>query len=209
MKYLLVILFLILCSCSINKEELLSSGVKINSDKGYGSGSIIYSDESATFILTAYHVIEGTSCISVDLYEYVDGHRFYTGTAEASIFKTDIENDLALLLIHDGIIHHTLDVAEHYEIKLSDTIYIISCPVEVDPIITTGYITDTYLVLDNKYFILNTANITYGSSGGALLNEDGNIIGVVEGGFQSHNLPLSYLGFSIPLERILTFLYGN
>ena len=78
-----------------------------------------------------------------------------------------------------------LKTASTADLRRGDTVYTISNPLGLGMAISSGVISDPLRVLDNYKLpcIMNTADISMGSSGGALLNVYGQVVGVTTGAY--------------------------
>jgi len=131
------------------------------------SGTLIkYKDEF--YILTCRHIITSASDFVIARDTVTNG-RYYL-----VLEKEDKKFDLALFRIY---IHSNdyVTIASKYP-KVGDKVYIIGNPDYLTDILTTGII-----VKKTKDSYLTSAPIYYGNSGGAVLNNKGELIGVIRG----------------------------
>jgi len=156
-----------------------------------GSG-VIVSREG--YILTNEHVVEGVTDIQVTL---ADG-RLMTGR----IVGSDPETDLAVVRVATtGLTPITFGSSD--QAKVGDVVLAIGDPFSVGQTVTMGIISATgrEIVPSSPYgtFIQTDAAINPGNSGGALVDTNGNLIGVNtlifsrSGGYQG-------IGFAIPVS---------
>lgn len=142
------------------------SVVQITTDTGLGSG-VIY-DESG-LILTAAHVIEGSTRVSVRL---ADG-RFVDGTVLGSHQDTDIAvisveaNGLQAATLWDGD-----------ELQVGQLAVALGSPFGFDQTVTSGIVSATNRIVRNATMVQTDAAINPGNSGGPLVNGDGHVIGI-------------------------------
>jgi S1-C subfamily serine protease len=148
----------------------------------YSSGFFISSDGLA---VTNYHAIDGetraTACLSTG--ERYDVER---------VIGYNPKMDLAVLRISTvsqagkaASAFAYLDIAESDDLRAGDTVYTIGNPLSLGLAVSSGIISDPIRAVEGYQLplILNTADISQGSSGGALLNEYGQVIGVTTGAF--------------------------
>jgi serine protease DegS len=135
-----------------------------------GSGVIV---NEQGYILTNHHVIRGADAIQVWLR---DGR-----TAPAKVVGVDPEADLAVLKIDLGKLPAiTLASTEH--IRIGDVVLAIGNPFGVGQTVTMGIVSATgrnrlgINLFEN--FIQTDAAINPGNSGGALVDAEGNLIGI-------------------------------
>lgn len=137
---------------------------------GLGSGVIVSSDG---VILTSAHVIRQVDNIFVSLF---DGR-----VAEAEVIGTDPGTDLAVLKIDlDGLPAATFDTQKRY--RPGDVVLAIGNAFGLNHTVTSGIISATGRADLNialfEDFIQTDAAINSGNSGGALINVDGEVIGI-------------------------------
>ncbi len=164
-----------------------------------GSGVIV--DEDG-YILTNYHVIEQASVIRVAL---ADGESY-----DAVLLAGDPLNDLALLKISADRPLPVIDFAQDDDLLLGETVIALGNPFGFSQTVTVGVLSGINREAryrDNVVYrdILQTdAAVNYGSSGGPLVNLDGELIGLnVQILQQAQNI-----GFAIPVKRVRALLGG-
>jgi serine protease DegQ len=156
-----------------------------------GSG-VIVSREG--YILTNDHVVEGVSDIKVTLF---DGR-----TVPGKIVGTDPDTDLAVVRVNAaGLTPITFGLSD--QAKVGDIVLAIGDPFSVGQTVTMGIISAVGRELGPSSpfsnFIQTDAAINPGNSGGALVDTNGNLIGVNtlifsrSGGYQG-------IGFAIPVS---------
>jgi len=156
-----------------------------------GSGIIIRDNG---YILTNYHVIANGD-------EYFV--RLNDGRSEvAELIGSDPETDLAVLKIKLENLP-TLTIADVTKLRVGDIVLAIGYPFAIGQSVTQGIISATgrTSVSQNTYenFIQTDAAINPGNSGGALINTEGEIVGVNSNIYSSTG---NYQGisFSIPID---------
>jgi serine protease DegQ len=160
-----------------------------------GSGVII---STQGFILTNYHVIEDANEIDVSL---PDGRK-----AIAKVVGSDPETDLAVIKI--DLPDLPAITFGHSELSsVGDVVLAIGNPFGVGQTVTMGIIsalgrTDVGL---NTYenFIQTDAAVNFGNSGGALVDIQGNLLGI-NSAIYSRNGGSLGIGFAIPVTTIKT-----
>ncbi|MGS0680426.1 DegQ family serine endoprotease [Shewanella sp. 125m-7] len=139
--------------------------------KGLGSGVII--DAKEGYIVTNNHVIEGADEILIGLH---DGRE-----VEAKLIGTDAESDIALLQIKAKNLT-ALKRADSDELQVGDFAVAIGNPFGLGQTVTSGIVSAMgrsglgIEMLEN--FIQTDAAINSGNSGGALVNLNGDLIGI-------------------------------
>ena len=158
---------------------------------GLGSGVIVSSDG---YILTNNHVVEGADEIEVILN---DSRR-----AIAKVIGTDPESDLAVLKI-------TLDklpvivLGNSDQALVGDTVLAIGNPFGVGQTVTSGIVSAlgrSHLGINTfENFIQTDAAINPGNSGGALVDVNGNLLGINTAIYSRSGGSLG-IGFAIPVS---------
>ncbi len=163
--------------------------LEVTTPQGKGSGSGFYIDSTGT-IVTNYHVIDGATDILV-----VDDDG--TEHSEEVVVKGyDEALDIAIIKI-DFKSTHYVKLGDSNNAKVGDDVYAIGSPLGLKNTISEGIIG---AFRDN--FIQISASISPGSSGGALFNDAGEVIGIT-----SAKVVLTEaegLGFAIPINELNT-----
>lgn len=139
--------------------------------RGVGSGVIISPDG---YIVTNNHVIKGAKEIEVTL----NNNENYT----AKIVGKAPKNDIALLKIDENDLHY-LTFGDSNNVKVGEWVLAIGNPFNLTSTVTAGIVSAKARNLNpdnNMYqsFIQTDAAVNPGNSGGALINEDGQLIGI-------------------------------
>lgn len=164
---------------------------KRKAETGSGSGVII---KKSGYILTNFHVIAQRDEIRVRLN---DGR-----TATAELIGTDPDTDIAVLKIELQNLP-ALSIADVSKLRVGDIVLAIGDPFAIGQTVTQGIVSATgrTRVSQNTYenFIQTDAAINPGNSGGALINVDGEIVGINSNIYSSTG---NYQGisFSIPID---------
>jgi serine protease Do len=163
-----------------------------NRQRGLGSGVIV----SADVVLTNNHVVEGADVIRVST---PDGREF---TAE--LVGADERSDLAVLKLQGNVLGLTpIPFGQSERLRLGDIVLAIGNPFGVGQTVTMGIVSAKGRadvgIADYEDFIQTDAAINPGNSGGALVDMEGNLVGINtailsrSGGYQG-------IGFAIPTE---------
>ncbi len=160
-------------------------------DNSLGSGVIV--NENG-LILTNHHVIEAADEIEVAL---EDGR-----TVRAHIVGADPDTDLAVLKI-DVKNLPAITFADPKKNKVGDVVLAIGNPFGVGQTVTQGIISAlgrNHLGISTfESFIQTDASINPGNSGGALIDADGNLVGI-NSAIYSRNGGSMGIGFAIPVS---------
>lgn len=139
--------------------------------RGLGSGVIVTGDG---YILTNHHVIDGAQQIEVDL----QGPR----TVSAKLVGSDPPSDLAVLKIDEGGLS-PLPLTDSDKVQVGDIVLAIGNPLGIGQTVTLGIISakGRRTGLSNgsfEDFLQTDAPINRGNSGGALVDSNGELVGI-------------------------------
>ena len=165
-----------------------------------GSGFIISEDG---YVLTNHHVIEGSSGITVSMY---DGT-----TYDATLIGSDESNDIAVLKIEaEGLVPVVLGSSD--DLNVGDTVVAIGNPLgELTFSLTVGAVSakDREVTLSSSVtmdLIQTDCAINSGNSGGALFNLYGEVIGITNAKYSSNasgEASIDNIGFAIPVNDVM------
>jgi len=162
-----------------------------------GSG-VIVSPEG--YILTNQHVVDGADQIEVAL---ADGR-----TATAKVIGSDPETDLAVLKINVTNLP-TITLGRSDQARVGDVVLAIGNPFGVGQTVTMGIISAlgrNHLGINTfENFIQTDAPINPGNSGGALVDVNGNLLGINTAIYSRSGGSLG-IGFAIPVSTARTVL---
>ena len=158
-----------------------------NEKIGSGSGFFITADGH---FVTCYHVIDGASSAKIQ----TNDEKTYN---VVGVYDYSEENDWAVLKVDGNSFPH-LAVGSPSTYSSGSDVYAIGSPLGLSDTISAGIISNLNRPYDGTTYIQTTASISKGSSGGALINKNGQAIGITAGSFvdgQSLNLavPLTYI----------------
>ncbi len=221
-------------------EKMLYPIVLVTAEGAGGSGTILHCNknekngEYSTYVLTNHHVIEkaiklGTnwdsmlnkdvkdetrSTVMVSLYKYKYMSQLDTAmTVEADIVAYTKKQDMALLKLRS--IQPVDYIADVYKGN-SDDIHIrrdavaCGCSLLHTPLPSIGIISSMHDEIENYVYWMSSAQIIYGSSGGAMFLADTmEFIGVpsriaISG--EMFGTPITHMGYFIPIHRVLKWL---
>lgn len=159
-----------------------------NNLKGQGSGVII---NEKGWVITNFHVFEG--CQRMDLIHKGDTIKY------SDIIGVDIEKDLLILKIESGK-YPEIKLSER-ETKVGQKVYAIGSPMGLENSMSEGIFSGKRSEIGEKKqnLLQITASLSPGSSGGAVFNSYGELIGISSMGLREGN----NLNFAIPVSDIL------
>ena len=156
-------------------EQLYGGQMQIpnNVSVAYGSGVVISPDG---YIVTNNHVVEGASKIEVT---FNDKHK-----RSATIIGNDPSTDLALIKVDAKDLEY-LTFADSDEVKVGEWVLAVGNPFNLTSTVTAGIVSakarNINILGDGstiESFIQTDAAINPGNSGGALVDMDGDLIGI-------------------------------
>ena len=199
---------------TMSVEEMRSffGGTRQYEVEGAGTGVIVGKNDSELLIATNNHVVEGASSLSVG---FIDEE-----SAAAEVKGTDVDNDLAVVSVKlSDIPDDTMNqiriatAGDSDELQLGDQVVAIGNALGYGQSVTSGYVSalDRDLTLTDQNgttinstgLIQTAAAINEGNSGGALLNMNGELIGINEAKTASSSTGTSVdnIGFAIPIDK--------
>ena len=166
-----------------------------------GSGIIF---DSSGYILTNYHVVSQMTDIQVSLFGVQDK------TFPGEIISLHPELDLAVIKITTNFSLSTVTLGNSDMLEVADKVMAVGCPFSLEQSVTHGIISDTKRTVDidgRKYVdLLQTdAAINSGNSGGALINMDGDVVGINVAIYAPSGVYCG-VGFAIPINRAKVLL---
>lgn len=159
-----------------------------------GSGVVV--DAEAGYVLTNHHVIAQADEITV---AFNDGREI-----SAEIVGSDPETDIAVLQVDSDMLT-ALPLADSDELRVGDYTMAIGNPFGLDHTVTTGVVSglDRTLPGNNgarlQSFIQTDASINPGNSGGALVNLNGELVGI-NTAILSRSGGNIGIGFAVPMN---------
>lgn len=172
-----------------------------------GSGIIIGQNDTELLIVTNNHVVEGADTLSVC---FIDNECY-----EASLKGTDPDNDLAVIAVKlEDITADTMAqiaaavVGDSDEAKVGEQVVAIGNALGYGQSVTTGIISATNRVINtsagstgsSQTYIQTDAAINPGNSGGALVNMNGEVIGINSAKLASTEV--EGMGYAIPISQV-------
>lgn len=169
--------------------------------EGCGSGIIIGETSDLLYIVTNNHVVEGATEVSVG---FIDEK-----SCEATVKNTDADNDLAIVTINKkDMSADTLTkiavakLGNSDNIKVGEQVVAIGNALGYGQSVTTGIVSaKNCMNSTNATALIQTdAAINPGNSGGALLNMQGEVIGINSSKYASTDV--EGMGFAIPVSSV-------
>jgi serine protease Do len=175
--------------------------VQVRTPEGLGSGFFINADG---YLITNFHVIEGETEISVEVYHQKDGQLDRETYKQVKIIAINKFHDLALLQIEDkgAPKFKFVMLGGSDALTVGDSVFAIGSPLGLERTVTQGIISTKTRELEGELYLQTSAQINPGNSGGPLFNMAGEVVGVT-------NMKITSgegLGFAIPVELVKNFL---
>ncbi len=181
--------------------------VQLQETTSCGSGVIISASDSALYIVTNYHVAEGATTLSVT---FADDQ-----TYEAQLCGFDRTMDIALLKVSADILSSdtlsqisVVEIGNSDELAVGEQVVAIGNALGYGQSVTTGIVSalDRTVSTDTgvSTYIQTDAAINPGNSGGALLNMNGELIGINTAKVSSTEV--EGIGYAIPVSQILELI---
>lgn len=162
-------------------------------ERSLGSGVIV---DPEGHIVTNHHVIANADEIRVQL---ADGR-----AATARIVGRDADSDLALLKIELKALP-VMPLGRSDRLRVGDVVLAIGNPIGLSQTVTHGIVSATSRgqlgVATFENFIQTDAPINFGNSGGALIDSNGELVGI-NTAIVAKNLGVEGIGFAIPVNMV-------
>lgn len=163
--------------------------VTVITDGGHGSGVLISSEG---LLLSSYHVVEGVNKIDI---------KFSSGlTLPAEVLDFDKKRDVVLLKVH-GSGYIALPLEEDNAFSLGEDVITIGSPADIKlgQSVSRGIMSGEREINDNIFWQVDMS-VSPGNSGGPLLNEKGQIIGLISSKIVGAGI--EGIGFAIPISTV-------
>jgi serine protease Do len=175
--------------------------VQVRTPGGLGSGFLINPEG---FLITNFHVIEGETQISVEVYWQTQGQLERKTYKQVRIVAMNKFKDLALLKIEepDAPPFKFVRLGRADELAVGERVFAIGSPLGLERTVTEGILSTKTREMLGELYLQTTAQINPGNSGGPLFNLKGEVVGVT-------NMKINMgegLGFAIPVEALQFFL---
>ena len=184
---------------SVQEVQNFFGGISQQESESAGSGIIISQNDSELLVVTNNHVVEGSDTLTVT---FNDGN-----SVEAQIKGTDSARDLAVVAVPlDKISDDTMNaikvatLGDSDSLKVGEPAIAIGNALGYGQSVTTGIVSATRRTIDgfDGEYIQTDAAINPGNSGGALLNANGEVIGINSAKINSS--AVEGMGFAIPIS---------
>ncbi len=201
---------------SVQEMQSFFGGTRQYEAEGAGTGVIVAENDDTIYIATNNHVIKGATQISVGFAD--------ESVVSGQIVGTDTDNDLAVVAVSKSDLSDStksqisvIKIGDSDQIALGDQVVAIGNALGYGQSVTSGYISalnrdlqlsDGQNVYNSTGLIQTDAAINAGNSGGALLNMNGELIGINEakGSSTSSGATVDNMGYAIPMAKAIPIL---
>lgn len=186
---------------SVQQVQSFFGGIQEQESKSVGSGIIISQNDSELLIITNNHVVEGSETLTVS---FVDEE-----SVEAQVKGTDAAKDLAVIAVQTKEIKDTtmdqIKVAalgNSDQLQVGESVIAIGNALGYGQSVTSGIVSATGRELDgiDEKLIQTDAAINPGNSGGALLNANGEVVGINTAKVATDTV--EGMGYAIPISSV-------
>jgi len=182
-------------------SQLGEAVVQVRTPGGLGSGFIINEDG---FLMTNFHVIEGETQITVEVYHQNAAELQRKSYKQVRIIAINKFGDLALLKIEekDAPKFKSVVLGNADALAVGEGVFAIGSPLGLERTVTEGILSTKTRQMAGDLYLQTTTQINPGNSGGPLFNLRGEVVGIT-------NMKITFgegLGFAIPIGAVRYFL---
>ncbi|QFY89617.1 trypsin-like peptidase domain-containing protein [Magnetovirga frankeli] len=175
------------------------------STESIGSGVVVSRNG---YIVTNNHVVRNSTGLMVTVFTPTGSKRY-----RGEIVKLDETQDLALLKISPDELLKPAPLGDSSKVQVADSVITIGSPFGLDLTVSRGIIAGLRraIVIDNvthDQLIQTDAAINQGNSGGAMVNRDGEVIGI-NTAIYTPTGAFSGIGFAIPINKVKVFMQDS
>lgn len=174
---------------------------KVNSS---GTGFVFKTDDNYGYILTNYHVVEGSKKIVVT---FTNDKKI-----EATLVGTDEYSDIAVLKVDKSNVISVAEIGSIDDLRVGDTTFTVGAPLDSSVYswtVTRGILSGkdrlVEVTINNSNSVMDVlqtdAAINSGNSGGPLCNSNGQVIGITNMKIASSTI--EGMGFAIPIDTAI------
>ena len=202
------------------QRDILGPSVQVNVNGSVGGGTLLFSRETHSYVVTAHHVVhkiivghdaETRPPAEVTLYTEAGA---VADTVEGDLVAWDERKDLALLrlrVVHEyGTVARLASRETLRSVRVFTPIYAVGCPLGHDPLPTPGEVATLNKELNGERFWMMNAPTIFGNSGGGVFHrETRELIGVsvmvctYDGAVST---PVPHLGIMVSLDTVYDWL---
>lgn len=208
-------------NCKPDFVKLQKANVRLKIGDGCGSGTVVRIENGYIYVLTAEHCTPGKKRETYEVEVPIknkdykkEGRSYLKGCKYITVDRKDIyrheEYDIALIrfLVVEG---HDLEIISPAKkiAEVGDTIYAVGNPVDTIDNITKGLFSSKATSCGIDSMVISSG-VIFGNSGGAVVNDGGEIVGVVSqirSFFKfGQRILVFHMGFCVPQHIMIPFL---
>ncbi len=176
----------------VNSSVVVVLAYDTSGNQYQGSGIVISSDG---FVATNYHVCKDASRFEINHYN--------KGFYDIEIFQQDIDKDILILKVNNLTLP-AITPGKSTNLKPGQRLYAVGSPEGYENSISEGIVSGVRKDPSGNNLIQMTTPITDGSSGGAVVNSKGELVGMSMSGQHEGSIY-----FAVPVEDILSLFQTN
>jgi serine protease Do len=181
--------------------QLGEAVVQVRTPGGLGSGFFINEEG---YLITNFHVIEGETKISIEVYHMRNGQLDRKSYKDLRIVAMNKFADLTLLKVEDKDApkFKWVPIGDVTALSVGEKVFAIGSPLGLERTVTEGIVSTKTRQMQGSLYLQTSTAINPGNSGGPLFNLRGEVVGVT-------NMKLTFaegLGFAIPSDQLKYFL---
>ncbi|HWN94778.1 MAG TPA: trypsin-like peptidase domain-containing protein [Methylomirabilota bacterium] len=182
-------------------NQLGEAVVQVRTPGGLGSGFFLNEEG---YLITNFHVIEGETQISIEVYHQRNGQLERKSYKQVRIVAMNKFQDVALLKVDekDAPKFSYVTLGDSDSLSVGERVFAIGSPLGLERTVTEGIVSTTTRQMQGDLYLQTTAQINQGNSGGPLFNLRGEAVGVT-------NMKAAFgegIGFAIPTYTVKRFL---
>lgn len=174
-------------------KNIAQSVCKINTAEGSGTGFYL---KNYGILITNHHVVAGARSVAIETREenkYIADVVLINPLIDIAFVKPNIPLDIP-----------EIRLANPLEINSTDKVSVLGFPYGMPFTVTEGIISSTKQLLQGQSYIQTDAAVNPGNSGGPLVNEAGEVIGVTTCKFTEAD----NIGFALPISHVIEELHA-
>ncbi len=213
------------------KKRMIYPVVQLRGNGTVGSGVVVRSEpvgkngKSATYILTAHHVVYEVMTPGTERRDIVEDLRFLDPSTDrlgmishqAKVIAEQSDHDLALLLVYlDEPWPYVAQLANRTEVEnleIFEPVYAVGCPLGNKPLPSVGEISSQEKRVSGSTFWMVNAPTFFGNSGGGIFHHSsGRLVGISSMIYtygKRQPMVVPHMGLFVPLETVRSWLEGE